>query len=94
MRTGNERRKHERHIFPATIQYVLNPRTTDEIFKGNVLNISNRGLNLCILHPLDEGQEITIKDDLPNYHKTAVVRWIKKIEDKFYKVGLECMTDM
>ncbi len=85
-----ERRRHLRYNFPSTIEYVLEPETTGEIFKGIIINISNCGLCLCISSPLSDGQEVTIKSILPIAYRTASVRWIKKLDDNFYKVGLMC----
>lgn len=89
MCSSDQRRKHLRYSYFVNTEYVLNPQTTDEIFKGGVINTSNCGLSLFIINPLEIGQKITIKSDLPDVGKEAVVRWIKKIEG-FYRVGVEC----
>jgi hypothetical protein len=83
-----ERRRHQRYDFFCTIEYVLNPDITGEIFKGAAINISNSGLCFCISNPLSEGQEIIIKSNLPVSSQTASVCWIEKGYDDFYKVGL------
>lgn len=89
MWSTDERRKHLRYSYFVDIEYMLNPKTTDEIFKCAVVNISNSGMSLLIRNLFQIGQKITIRSALPNFAKTAVVRWIKKFGG-FYKVGVEC----
>jgi hypothetical protein len=36
-----------------------------------------------------EGQMITIKSNLPVESRTAMVKWIKKVGDGFYKSGMQ-----
>jgi c-di-GMP-binding flagellar brake protein YcgR len=83
-----ERRKHIRYDFPHRIEYALNPETSDEIFKAVTINISKTGLCLYVFDSLGEGQKMVIRSTLPVPLKTVSVRWTKKIEDNFYKVGL------
>lgn len=83
-----DKRKHQRQDFSyAAIEYVLNHNNTHETFIGFTLNISNSGLCLYTPKPLNEGQKIIIKGNFPT-PKTALVRWIEKYDDVFYKVGL------
>ena len=89
MWSSDERREHLRYTYLVDIEYMLNPQTTDEIFKCAVVNISNCGMSLLAGNLFHIGQKITIKSALPNSAKTAVVRWIKKLGG-FYKVGVEC----
>ena len=84
-----EPRKEERQDYPYEIEYVTDPLTTYEIFKAVAVNISNSGLCLYTSTPLSEGQEITIKSTIPAPSQTAVVRWIEKLNDFYYKVGLQ-----
>jgi hypothetical protein len=88
MRSTDERRRHSRYSYFGNTEYILDPSTTDEICKCEVVNVSNRGMSLFSINPLDIGQKITIKSDVPAVGKEAVVRWIKKIEG-FYRVGVE-----
>ena len=85
-----ERREHARYDFPHRIEYILNSETSDEILKAVAINISKTGLCLYIFNPLGEGQKMVFKSTLPVPFRTASVRWIKKIEDNFYKIGLMC----
>jgi len=89
MCSTDERRKHLRYTYLVDIEYMLNPQTTDEIFKCAVVNISSCGMSLLIRNLCHIGQKITIRGELPNLAKTAVVRWTKKIGG-CYKVGVEC----
>jgi c-di-GMP-binding flagellar brake protein YcgR len=89
MWSTDERRKHSRCSYFLDIEYMLNPQTTDEIFKCAVVNISSCGMSLLIRNLYQIGQRITIRGELPNLAKTAVVRWTKKIGG-CYKVGVEC----
>lgn len=89
MGSTDERRNHLRYTYLTNTEYMLNPPTNGEIFKCAVVNVSDSGINLFISRPLDMGQEITIRGDLPNLARTAVVRWTKNLGE-FYTVGLEC----
>jgi len=84
-----EPRKEERQEYPYEIEYVTDPLTTYEIFKAVAVNISNSGLCLYTSTPLTEGQEITIKSTIPAPSQIAVVRWIEKLNNFYYKVGLQ-----
>jgi c-di-GMP-binding flagellar brake protein YcgR len=88
MSNSIERREHIRYDFPHRIEYALNPETSDEIFKAVTINISKTGLCLYVFDSLGEGQKMVIRSTLPVPLKTVSVRWTKKIEDNFYKVGL------
>jgi hypothetical protein len=82
-----ERRKHIRYdYFNHVIEYYS--KSSDEVFKGVTINISNSGLCLQILKPLSIGQEIKIKRAPSISYQPATVRWIKKIDGTLYNVGL------
>jgi len=89
MESTDERRRHLRYTYLANTEYMLNPSTSGEIFECAVVNVSDSGINLFISRPLDMGQEITIRGDVPNFARTAVVRWTRNLSG-FYTVGLEC----
>lgn len=89
MKSTDKNRKHLRYTYLANTTYMLNPSTSGEIFECAVVNVSDSGMNLFVSRPLDIGQKITIRGDVPNLAKAAVVRWIKKLGG-FYTVGLEC----
>jgi hypothetical protein len=84
-----DKRKHRRQDFSyAVLEYVLNYNDTHETFIGFTLNVSISGLCLYTPKLLTEGQKIIIKSAIPTSSKTAMVRWIEKYDDVFYKVGL------
>ena len=89
MGSTDERRRQLRYSYFVDIEYMLNAQTTDEIFKCAVVNISTCGMSLLTRNLYHIGQKITIRSELPNLAKTAVVRWTKKV-DGCYKVGVEC----
>lgn len=84
-----EQRKDDRKDYPHEIEYVIDPHTTYEIFKAVAVDISKSGLCIYTSTPLNEGQEITIRSILPVDSQIAVVRWIEKLNDFYYKVGLQ-----
>jgi hypothetical protein len=83
-----ERRKHPRYDFCHMIEYSLETETTRKIFMGEIVNISKSGICLHVLNFLPNGQEIKIKRKPSYTYQTATVRWIDKIRDNFYRVGL------
>ncbi len=84
-----DKRKHNRQDFSyAVVEFVLDANTTHETFIGFTLNVSVSGLCLYTPKFLPEGQKIIIKSAIPATSKTAMVRWIEKYDDVFYKVGL------
>ena len=82
-------RKDDRKDYPHEIEFVTDPLTTYEVFKAVAVNISKSGLCIYTSIPLSEGQEITIKSEIPADSQTAIVRWIQKLNDFYYKVGLK-----
>ena len=85
---NSEKRRQLRYHFPSTIEYTLPLVNNAKIFKGVTINISNAGLCLCIFECLGEGAEITVKSFLPVDRRKATVRWIKKVDENYFKVGL------
>jgi hypothetical protein len=85
-----ERRRDLRYdYFHHMIEYYA--KSSDEVFKGVTINISNSGLCLQILKPLSVGQEIKIKRAPSISYQPATIRWIKKTDDNLYKVGLSLL---
>ena len=84
-----ERREHFRNESFETrkIEYTLGILDT-ETFEGLVINTSDTGLCLLISNPLNIGQEILVEDEIYGSYKTATVKWIEKVDEKQYKVGL------
>jgi len=88
MWASDEKRRHVRYAYLTDMEYMLKPSVADEILQGAVVNVSNSGMSLFITKPLEIGQEITIRNNLPNLAQTAVVRWIKQVGG-CYKIGAE-----
>ena len=86
-----ERRAHNRKAYFHLIKYILDPDFPNKIFKGYTINISSSGIRLYIYDLLNKGQEIFIISSLsasPSGPK-GTVRWVKKLHDHTYEVGLE-----
>lgn len=73
--------------FHQMIEFVLNPKTSDKVFKGVTINLSESGMCLVVFKPLKQGQRVIIKRGL-RVSKPGMVRWIKKLDEDIYKVGL------
>ncbi|GBD99253.1 hypothetical protein BMS3Abin07_01288 [bacterium BMS3Abin07] len=92
-RRYNNKRKESRHVFSATFEYkVLNNgkrNPGNRPLKGVSLNVSKSGLCMYTRGPIEEGQKLIItKSDLPVSSDTAVVKWIRKVNNELYKTGL------
>ena len=86
----SDKREHERHDFPSTIEYVLEPDIHDAVIhKGVTINLSNIGMALYVFDALAEGQNIFIKTALPVDYRAATVRWIRKEDRSFYLSGMQ-----
>ena len=90
------KRKHHRHFFHQYINYrtdLEHSSCDDACFKGVTINMSNGGLCLFVDKPLCEGDKIRIlKNNATGPDKTAIVRWVKLVNNEIYKIGLmfEC----
>ncbi|MEW6001398.1 MAG: PilZ domain-containing protein [Nitrospirota bacterium] len=85
-----DRRADLRYDFPYTaVEYILNPTPNYGTFIGFIDNISDSGVSLKTSKLLSVGQKIVIKSLLFTSSKKAVVRWIRKVDDFFYRVGLK-----
>ena len=85
------RRRHKRKEKMDTIEYVIEPLTTNETFDGVLVNVSESGLCILTNDLLNKGQQIRITDNGHTINKSAVVRWTEKYNDLYYKVGLELL---
>lgn len=83
-----EKRREDRFPFAKNL-YCTN--TKGEVFKGITVNMSKSGLCLYVYKILSEGESIKINDILPNSCREAVICWIRKIDDAFSMVGLNCL---
>lgn len=85
----DDKRIEPRYAYPKTIEYATGSNNEDGFHKGVVINISRSGICLYVYASHSEGQMITIKSNLPVESRTAMVKWIKKVGDGFYKSGLQ-----
>ncbi len=88
VRSG-EHRSDPRYAYPKTVEYTITSLDDSDTFKGVVVNISKTGICLYLYAIHAEGETITIKSGLPVQSRTAMVKWIKKVNEGFYKAGLE-----
>jgi hypothetical protein len=86
-----ERRANTRTAYFHLIKYVLDPDFPNKIFRGCTINISSSGLRLYIYDLLNKGQEIFIISSLSSSPPgpKGTVRWVKKLHDNTYEIGLE-----
>jgi hypothetical protein len=82
-----ERRKHTRYSYLKKIGFCAHP-SADEACIGIITDISDSGMCMTTFYPLEEGQEIIIKDPLPVPYQRATIRWIRKYHEDYYRVGL------
>ena len=85
-----EQRLSERYDFPSTIEYVVDSPTADRMYKAVTINVSDNGIGAYVFAPHSKGMKLIIKTPLPVQCRAATVRWIKKENDDFYLVGLQC----
>lgn len=83
-----DKRRHERRDTITTIEYVVDPLTTDDAFDGVIVNVSKSGFCLLTANPLSKGEKITIKNKIHVDSQTATVCWSDKYNN-LYKAGLE-----
>jgi hypothetical protein len=87
---GIERRSEPRHPYFSSIEFSILPENAEGTLIGTAINISNSGLSIYSYVPLNEGQEITIRSAFPSNYRTYTVRWVNKLLDDFFMVGLKC----
>jgi hypothetical protein len=87
----SEKRNVPRNAFRHPIELLMGQNDKQKILTAVVMNISDSGLRICLGHPLCEGQEILIKDQLPNGHQRYKVQWSNEIADNFFEAGLKSL---
>lgn len=88
---STERRADPRAPYFHLIKYILDPDFPNKICKGYTINISSSGMRLYSYDLLGKGQEIFILSSLssPETGPVGTVRWVNKLYDNTYEVGLE-----
>ena len=89
MKVSCERRRCPRYDVPWTlVEYQLDSDIHQEPYIGVVVNASDLGLCLNTTGQLDIAQTMKIESPVPEFSKTAVVRWVENITISFCKAGL------
>jgi hypothetical protein len=88
-----EGRRSKRKLINKLVEYSLLPSVTTRTFDGLITDISDAGLCLLTNSQLKYGQRIIIQHERYLSEKVAIVRWIQKFDDIFYKIGLEFSED-
>jgi PilZ domain len=84
-----ERRRHPRYAYSTKLEFLSNPLTPNTTHSGLSVNISSSGMCLyTFFKPLDEGEDIAFKDDLPVSYQKAMVKWVQQYAEDFYGVGV------
>ncbi len=80
------RRKEKRYDSVTEVAYAVSPHEVN--LKGTALNVSASGMCLQTASPLRKGQYLTVDLGQRDSIRTALVRWLRKIEGGAYIVGL------
>ena len=91
-------RKYERKPFDKSISFYLFPSHAEKL-KSNMVDcvgvsvdVSQEGLGIITSHPITTGDTLVFKGDLKIdkiVARSAVVRWVKGIENNRYRAGLQ-----
>jgi len=85
----SERRRHRREYLANALECELKEPKQGERFDCIAANISQSGICLITTIPIQNGQEVTMKNHIFPSPRTATVRWIEKYQRLYYKAGLE-----
>ena len=83
-----ERRIHTRNPFEQEIECSCASDTTNEIFNGITVDISEHGLGIFVFRPLNKGQKIMINGGLQSTHRTGFIRWCAASGENVYRAGM------
>ncbi|UCG78573.1 MAG: PilZ domain-containing protein [Nitrospirota bacterium] len=87
MVNSRERRRAERYSYPSTVEYY--PFGSDNgRQKAVTINVSESGLCAYLFESLGIGDEINFDRKLPRGGAVAAIKWIKRIDEGFFKAGL------
>jgi hypothetical protein len=85
-------RKHRRYFVHKHINYKYNntPDVPDDrIFQGITIDTSTSGMGIYVYHMLAVGDQLKISTDMYSEpHQKVTVKWINKIDDEIFRVGL------
>ncbi len=87
---GTEKRLEPRVPFYCPVEFILR-NEPDRVLKGAVRDVSRSGLGLASYTELIVGEEIIIKTIVPTSHREYAVRWLVKVRDDLFSVGLRAI---
>jgi Tfp pilus assembly protein PilZ len=90
---AQENRRNERRLVLKPVGFFLVPSIIGKTVEGLIMDISDSGLCLLTTSQLKVRQRIIIEDKSFSLEKVAVVRWIEKYDEMFYRIGLEYAKD-
>ena len=85
----SDRRRHRRKYLANALECELKQPHQEEMFDCVAANISKSGICLITTNPLQDGQEVTMKNHIFPSPRTATVRWTEKYQSLYFKAGLE-----
>jgi hypothetical protein len=86
----SDRRRHQRKYLANALECELKKQShQEEQIDCVAANISQSGICLITTSPLQDGQEVTMKNHIFPSPRTATVRWTEKYQSLYYKAGLE-----
>jgi hypothetical protein len=87
----DEKRCKDRYPFLTSVGYQCESDCSRSIFNGMSVNMSQSGMCLYLFESpcLVEGCTINLAGDTLMKSRRGSIRWITKVEDGFYKVGLQ-----
>ena len=84
-----EMRKSCRHSSEVVMKYRPdNIKSEEDYFFGITQDVSKSGACLFLLNEINVGDRINILHNPVTSDKSAVVKWVKKIQDGIYKAGM------
>jgi len=83
-----ERRIHTRNPFEHEVECSFASDTTNEIFKGISIDISEHGIGMFVFRPLNKGQKITINGGFQDAHRVGFIRWCAESGENGYRAGV------
>ena len=84
---GLEKRRHPRHEYREIIECRLNLPFPPKIIFCPSVNLSESGVCIYTSHLLNEGTRVEISNLRTDSHQKAVVMWVSKRDEGFYKTG-------
>lgn len=84
-----EKRTFKRHSFATPIEYMLPGDDSPSVHRGIMIDISSLGFGGYFWNDVRIGQEIILKTRLPVAFRAAIICWVQKNDDMFFRTGLK-----